>query len=194
MWETVALLLDGWWLSCGRRWGGKSGKGCAHFFFVFLYFIYLLLRVKKKRKQGVNKSRIFFFLKVKNKKKGSHSLGSGNDGFFSFSSTFWELISYLSSIFFFSRGLLHTRQFFDFLISHLHQVLLLHTSFFFFWLGFLRHFLLAVFPIKRFSSTVHFRRPRKIRRRKFWVSFFLLSCRLNYFIGTYDPSWTLFSS
>jgi hypothetical protein len=29
--------------------------------------------------------------------------------------------------------LLHTRQFFDFLISHLHQVLLLHTSFFFGW-------------------------------------------------------------
>jgi hypothetical protein len=31
--------------------------------------------------------------------------------------------------------LLHTRQFFDFLISHLHQVLLLHTSFFFFFFG-----------------------------------------------------------
>ena len=94
---------------------------------------------------------------MKKKQKGSQSLDSGNDGFLP--STFWELIS--SSILpfyhFFSVG-----DFFflllGFLISHFTFSLVVACTFF---LGFLRHFLLAVFPIKSLPLTFDGSKKRK---------------------------------
>ena len=177
--------------------GRKKWKRKRSFFFVFCILFIFIITSEKKKENKEWTSRGFFFWKWRTRRKEVTLSAAEMMAFFFFVFNFLET-HFLLVFYFFWGVVAHEAIFrlsnFSSSPSSLSRSCCIHLIFFLFFflgLGFLRHFLLAVFPIKRFSSYVQFRRPRKKirrRRRKFWVSFFLLSCRLNYFIGIYTRS------